>query len=37
MDWGERSVVAEIGTRTIGALGEAHGAEDYSITYGVHE
>lgn len=37
MDWGERSVVAEIGTRTIGALGEAHGAEDYSIYYGIHE
>lgn len=37
MDWGERSIVAEIGTRTIGALGEAHGAENYSISYGIHE
>lgn len=37
LPWGERSIVAEIGTRTIGALGEAHGAMDYSIEYGIQE
>lgn len=37
MPWGERSIPAEIGTRTIGAIGEAHGAEEYTISYGIHE
>lgn len=37
MPWGERSVPAEIGTRTIGALGESHGAANFSIGYGIYE